>query len=187
VFHVLPTEVKGTIPPDLFKTASSDALAAVSIIHNLAENESLSPHPALSSLTKDLAIRARFYLAGLLLPYLGLNYQDKKGKSQCTVAAVIRESLKLGTQNHYLDGIPALFTGTQILKTGMKEHQHKSMDRVRLGLLLRNKSIHNPFVGIHWSTSILFSLVTDLVPHYSVKDDGFHCVYSNDKLFWRSY
>lgn len=100
------------------------------------------------------------------------------------MAAVIRESLKLGTQNHYLDGIPALFAGVPVLKNGMQENHTNLMSRAQLGLLLRNKFIHNPQIGICWSTAVLFSLVTELVPSYSLKDDNFHreCHFQNTFL-----
>jgi tRNA nucleotidyltransferase (CCA-adding enzyme) len=176
VFSVLPTKVRESIPQKSLEIASTEALAAVSVLHALfsGDNNLPSPHPALLSLTQqDPALKARFYLAGLLLPYLGITYRDGKLKTQSAVSAVIRESLKLGTQNHYLDGIPALFTGIQILKNGMEKHQQNHMGRAQLGLLLRNKFIHNPLFGIHWSTSILFSLVTELVPCYSIRDDNF--------------
>lgn len=149
-------------------------MAAVSVLHALisGDNISPSPHSGLISLIQDNpGLKARLYLAGLLFPYLGITYRDAKGKTQSTVTTVIRESLKLGTQNHYLDGIPALFTGIPILKSGMEKHQH--MGRAQLGLLLRNKFIHNPMIGVHWSTSIFFSLVTELVPCYCIKDDKF--------------
>jgi hypothetical protein len=40
-----------------------------------------------------------------------------------------------------------------------------------LGLLLRDKSVHNPNTGSHWASSILFSLVQELVPFYDVAND----------------
>jgi tRNA nucleotidyltransferase (CCA-adding enzyme) len=176
VFSVLPTGVKASIPPKTLENAPSEALAALSILHVFfsGDNNLPPPHSALLSLIQeDPALKARLNLAGLLFPYLGITYQDGKGKTQSTASAVIRESLKLGTQNHYLDGIPALFAGLPILKNGMQEHQQKAMTRAQLGLLLRNKFIHNPLIGLHWSTSVLFSLVTELVPGYSIKDDRF--------------
>jgi hypothetical protein len=40
-----------------------------------------------------------------------------------------------------------------------------------IGLLLRNKAVHNVNAGAHWSISLLFSLVQDLIPHYDVLCD----------------
>jgi tRNA nucleotidyltransferase (CCA-adding enzyme) len=45
------------------------------------------------------------------------------------------------------------------------------LDRVRLGLLLRNKLIHNSNTGSHWTASILFTLVTELIPLYDLEND----------------
>lgn len=86
---------------------------------------------------------------------------------------ILRESLKLGTQNHYLDGIPSLFSAAQLLKSPTFVHekdQHRS-ERVAIGLLLRNKVIHNGSIGAHWVISLLFALIQELVPHYDVIGD----------------
>lgn len=88
-------------------------------------------------------------------------------------ASVIRESLKLGTQNHYLDGIPILYSSIAVLKDGLRKHEDQGLDRTTLGLLLRHKNVHSLVSGNHWSNSILFSLVTDLVPFYKVEEDTF--------------
>lgn len=39
------------------------------------------------------------------------------------------------------------------------------------GLALRSKDIHNPNSGIHWSESVLFSLVVELGDLYDVAGD----------------
>jgi len=41
-----------------------------------------------------------------------------------------------------------------------------------LGIFLRNRLVHNPNSGNHWATSLLFSLVTDLVPFYDTSNDS---------------
>jgi tRNA nucleotidyltransferase (CCA-adding enzyme) len=56
------------------------------------------------------------YLACALTPYRGITYVDEKGKNRSAVEAVIREGLKVGTKNHYLDGVPALFSASELLK-----------------------------------------------------------------------
>jgi tRNA nucleotidyltransferase (CCA-adding enzyme) len=40
-----------------------------------------------------------------------------------------------------------------------------------LGLLLRDKCVHNPNTGSHWATSVLFSLLQELVPMYDAVED----------------
>jgi len=62
-----------------------------------------------------------------------------------------------------------LFAATQLIKAQI-ESQH-SLDRVRLGLLLRHKWIHCPNTGSHWTASLLFTLVTELIPLYDVEKD----------------
>ena len=155
----------------------SVSLSAPSVLDALASFQKphpLAPQPLLLSLIDDNATKARLYLASLCLPYLGISYQDTKKKTQLVVTSVIRDSLKYGVQNHYLDGVPALFSSLPLLKTSMSDHKNTPLDRIKLGLLLRNKLVHNPLTGNHWTTSLLFSLVTDLVPHYNVSDDKFN-------------
>lgn len=116
----------------------------------------------------DSTFVARLYLAAILTPFQDVEYQDHKQKHHPLVEAVIRDSLKLGTQNHYLDGIPVLFAASQLIKAQV---MNDSLDRVRLGLLLRNKLIHNSNTGSHWTSSILFTLVTELIPLYDLEND----------------
>jgi hypothetical protein len=40
-----------------------------------------------------------------------------------------------------------------------------------VGLLLRDKSVHNPNTGSNWASSTFFSLVQELVPFYDVTND----------------
>ena len=42
---------------------------------------------------------------------------------------------------------------------------------VVIGLLLREKTVHNPNTGSHWTISLLFSLVQELVPLYDIAND----------------
>jgi len=57
-----------------------------------------------------------------------LVYTDVKGRQQPVSEIVLRDGLKLGTQNHYLDGIPALFAAADTLKDLSAEQ-----DRVAIG------------------------------------------------------
>ncbi|KAH9891118.1 hypothetical protein C8Q73DRAFT_651598 [Cubamyces lactineus] len=107
----------------------------------------------------------RLYLAAALTPYRDLTYLQK-GKERPAVEVVIREGLKLGAQYHYLDGIPALFAASQLLRKGVADYQDGKLDkpeRAWIGTLLREKNVHNPVTGSMWSTSLLFSLVQELV------------------------
>ena len=69
-------------------------------------------------------------------PYRGITYVDEKGKLHLAVEAVIREGLKVGTKNHYLDGIPALFSASELFKSpDIKDEKFKSpSERVAIGL-----------------------------------------------------
>lgn len=115
---------------------------------------------------------------------------DAKSKKQHAVEAAVREGTKLGSQNHYLDGVTPLFIAADMLKIPnlQNEKLRSPSERVAigtclmkcideglkldmLGLLLRDKFVHNPNTGSHWTTSILFSLVQELTPFYDAEKD----------------
>lgn len=154
-----------------FTPRSDDGLAAVSILHALLNSGGSTPFSLHCSLQMDPTFKARLYLAAFLTPFLNIEYRDHKQKDHPLVEVVIRDSLKLGTQNHYVDGIPVLFAAIPLIKVQVSESQH-SLDRVRLGLLLRHKLVHNPNTGSHWTASLLFTLVTELIPLYDVEKDS---------------
>ena len=154
-----------------FTPHPDDGLAAVSILHALLDSGGSRFFSLHSSLQIDPSFKARLYLAAILMPFLGIEYRDHKQKDRPLVEAVIRDSLKLGTQNHYLDGIPVLFAATRLIKPQVVDESQHSLDRVRLGLLLRDKLVHNSNTGSHWTASLLFSLVTELIPLYDLEND----------------
>lgn len=181
IFSVVPRGVKSWLP-DVFLTHDPDcALGASSILYALItqKNSPLPPsHPSLVSIVReDSSAKARLFLAALLFPYMGKTFLDSKNKTLPIVGAVIRESLKLGIQNHFLDGIPVLYSAVPLITSHMKEHFTQPLDRARLGLLLRNKLVHNPNTGTHWTTTFLFSLVAELVPVYNVSEDSFDGIF----------
>ncbi|KAI0825228.1 hypothetical protein BC628DRAFT_1320460 [Trametes gibbosa] len=155
------------------------ALNAAILLHTLSLSKSNSAtlsglsfpslptiHPQLlSELSASKSPSRRLYLAAALTPYRNLTYTQSKGKVRPAAEAVIRESLKLGAQYHYLDGIPALFTAAELLKKGVADFEVSRLDkseRVWIGLLLREKNVHNPATGSFWATSLLFSLIQEL-------------------------
>ncbi|KIK70401.1 hypothetical protein GYMLUDRAFT_32406 [Collybiopsis luxurians FD-317 M1] len=170
IFSFLPDEVKSTFsrPPSL-KTNSLKAVSILRVLLSSPPSAGLpSLHPLLmSAIHEDATCKDRLYLASTLIPYLGVNYKDKDKKHrECpAVTYVIRESLKLGTQNHYLDGIPALFAASDILRNPdlASEKIRQPSERVAIGLMLREKFVHNPSTGSHWTSSLLFSLIRELV------------------------
>jgi tRNA nucleotidyltransferase (CCA-adding enzyme) len=171
IFFNIPAEVKSKIS-EPFTLRPDDGLAAVSILHALLNAGGSRPFSLHSTLLQmNSAFKARLYLAAILTPFLGIEYRDHKQKDRPLVEAVIRDSLKLGTQNHYLDGVPVLFAATRLLKAQITDELPHSLDRVRLGLLLRHQLVHNSNTGSHWTASLLFTLVTELIPFYDLEND----------------
>ena len=136
------------IPPAIASTLSSQpsspslALAAASILQTFLQPDTrLFRHPPihpliLSGLSSSTAVVPRLYMACALTPYRGITYVDEKGKLHPAVEAVIREGLKVGTKNHYLDGVPALFSASELLKSpGLEDEKSNSpSERVEIGL-----------------------------------------------------
>ncbi len=94
-------------------------------------------HPLiLSGLSSSTSVVPRLYMACALTPYRGITYVDEKGKKRPAVEAVIREGLKVGTKNHYLDGVPALFSASELLKApDIEDDKFKtSSERVAIGV-----------------------------------------------------
>ncbi|KAJ3775317.1 hypothetical protein FB446DRAFT_416636 [Lentinula raphanica] len=167
IFSVIPTEVSSTFS----RTPSSpnDSLTAVLILKLLlsgSHTELPSLHPLLTSaLDEDPTCQGRLFLAATLTPYLGVTYINRRQRKEPAVAYVLRESLKLGTQNHFLDGITALFDAASILRNpdlSLARFQ-KPSERVSIGLMLRERAVHNVHTGSHWTSSLLFSLVQELI------------------------
>jgi len=117
-------------------------------------------------------------MACALTPYKGITYVDEKGKTHSAVESVIRESLKVGTKNHYLDGVPALFSASELLKAPVIDNDKFKLktpsERAAIGLFLRHNSVHNAHIDAHWTTSLLFSLIQQLVECYDTSKDKFN-------------
>lgn len=180
--------------------STSLAIAAASILRTFLQPDSaLFQHPPvhpliLSGLSTSTSVVPRLYLACALTPYRGITYVDDKKKERLALEAVIRDGLKVGTKNHYLDGIPALFLASGLLKSpDVQGDKFKTpSERVAIGpccsfpsyvglcvyqgLLLRQSSVHNPLISAHWTTSLLFSLIQELVDCYDPSEDTFNCM-----------
>ena len=118
---------------------SSRAVSSALILRGLlAKSPSLpSVNPSITDfVSTDPTARARLYLACALSPYLGLTYHAKK-KEAPAVECVIRECLKLGVQNHFLDGIPLLFSSAGLLSPALKENERLTRvpDRLVIGIV----------------------------------------------------
>ncbi|KIM33013.1 hypothetical protein M408DRAFT_14571 [Serendipita vermifera MAFF 305830] len=109
----------------------------------------------------DKSARARLTFAAALTPFRGLTYELKK-KRILLVESVLRDGLKLGSQNHYIDGIPRLFNAAEMIIQAFPQPL-EGKNRVAIGKLLRHPCIQNPVTGSEWSLSILYSLVQELV------------------------
>lgn len=72
-------------------------------------------------------------MACALTPYRGITYVDNKNKEHSALEAVIREGLKVGTKNHYLDGVPALFVASGLLKSPDVRDDKTPSERVEIG------------------------------------------------------
>jgi tRNA nucleotidyltransferase (CCA-adding enzyme) len=82
-------------------------------------------------------------MACALTPYGGITYVDEKKRQRPALEAVIRESLKFGTKNHYLDGIPALFLASELLTWPDVDGDTFSVpERVAIGVCRSFSSCH---------------------------------------------
>lgn len=120
IFDV-PASVALKLPTSL--GPSNQGLAAASVLHVLTESSDSfasplpSVHPTLvSAFRHDSSTPPRLYLACALTPYRHVTYTDAKSKTHPAVEAALREGVKLGMQNHYLDGISALFSSADLLQ-----------------------------------------------------------------------
>ncbi|KDQ20469.1 hypothetical protein BOTBODRAFT_100756 [Botryobasidium botryosum FD-172 SS1] len=156
----------------------STSLAAASILQTLtspSEGISFRIHPALAALANDPSVMRRLFLASALTPFKGISYKEKK-REPLAAEAVIREGLKIGNQNHYLDAIPALFQSTSMISSAVLSELlsispgDPRNPRAAIGLFLREKSIHYPLSGTHWTSSLLFALVQELVASWDAEN-----------------
>ncbi|KAI8983356.1 hypothetical protein BD414DRAFT_515839 [Trametes punicea] len=146
--------------------ALSDPTSSATTLSGLPLPSLPAVHPLLlSEFSTPNNPSRRLYLAAALTPYGDLTYTQTKGKVRPAVEAVIRECLKLGAQHHYLDGIPALFSAAETVRRGLADYEAGNVDkpeRAWIGVLLREKNVHNSVTGSMWATSLLFSLVQEL-------------------------
>lgn len=137
IFTFIPPDVVVTFSPPLHPSVRSltSAYLLQTLLHpNLSS--SLPPvHPTLlTAVNADPSCTARLFLAASLSPFLGVTYEDRKKKTSLAVTYSLRESLKLGDQHHFLNGVQALFTASELLNNpDLGRFQSKS-ERVAIGL-----------------------------------------------------
>lgn len=146
-----------TIPTSITETFSSapgphiTSVAAVTILQALidptASKLSSTPLPLIhqtliSSVLSSKGTRALLFLAAALTPFRGITYTDAKKKTHLAVEAAVREGPKLGTQNHYADGVSPLFTAAGILKNPSLDNEKlkSSSERVAIGQRESNRA-----------------------------------------------
>lgn len=136
----VPQNISATFEPNPSEGAS--AIGAAAILHALlapSHNAELNippPHPLLvSQFEQDKTLRPRLFLATALAPYLGVKCSSpKKQVMALAVEPVIKEGLKLGMQNHYSDGVTALFAAAEVLR-GVRVSQFEGPgERARIGI-----------------------------------------------------
>ncbi|KAF7320113.1 tRNA nucleotidyltransferase [Mycena kentingensis (nom. inval.)] len=141
-----------------------DPLHAVELIHEFSLYNAvfgvLPPEvpPTLSAAIGPLVVRGR-----------SRTYYRKK-RAQSAIECAIRESLRLGSQNHFLDGIPLMFAAAARLKDPRPDRWREPAERVALGVMLREAAFHRPPAGERWPLAALFSLVQELLPNYDVEN-----------------
>lgn len=86
----------------------------------------------MSQLAVDKTLKPRIFLAAALTPFRRVSYAAKK-KSVPAIEIVIREAVKLGMQNHYLDGIPALFAAADVLRMPSSDVLAEPNQRSKIG------------------------------------------------------
>ncbi|EJD55243.1 transfer RNA nucleotidyltransferase [Auricularia subglabra TFB-10046 SS5] len=167
-----------TIPPSigLSQTPSPpiSAVVATALLQNLLDTPSGLPsslppiHPSLLNHVRETSgVKNRLFLGAAVAPFKGATYVLKK-KTTPAAHAAIWEGLRLGSQGHYLDGVPMLYEGAALLREPRLDRFTAPSERVALGLLLRNKAVHNAETGTLWQSSILFSLLHELVECFDV-------------------
>lgn len=167
ILFALPNYITSTFSERIHSLQTS--LSAASILQELLTGNAWSTPVHRRLLPSDQTLagsRARLFLGALLTPFRHITYIGTKMKSQSVVEAAIREGVKLGTQNHFLDGVPALFAAADLLdlvSISKIDRRDVGTERVSTGLLLRDKNVHNVHTGSDWASSLLFALVQDLV------------------------
>ncbi|KAJ1309611.1 hypothetical protein OPQ81_006383 [Rhizoctonia solani] len=121
------------------------------------------PHPELLKLAhEDHGVRKRLIFGAALTPWRDVTYPQKKGYLPL-VEHIVKEGLKIGSQNHFIPSVPRLFAAHKRVSKPSLDKFEGTSQRALIGLLLRDVDVHSPRTGTYWSASLLFSMVQDLV------------------------
>ena len=116
IFWTSPTVLESFSSPP---TDPLQGLIAATILHCLTTPPSPLPpvHPLLvQNFTLHPSTRPRLFLASALTPFKSITYRDAKDRTHPAAEAILRDGCRLGGQNNYLGGIPALFSAAGLIK-----------------------------------------------------------------------
>ncbi|CAE6450918.1 unnamed protein product [Rhizoctonia solani] len=163
VFGV-PSDVAGKTTGT--QRAQSTGIHAASILCSFLDSVPTSlpaPHTELlKQAHEDHGLRQRLIFGAALTPWRDMTYPQKKGYLP-VVEHNVKEGLKIGSQNHFIPSVPRLFAAHKRASKPSLDKFEGPSQRALIGLLLRDGDVHNPRTGTHWSTSLLFSMIQDLV------------------------
>lgn len=140
IFSVFPSKAKESLSGS--REATDTALAAASILHTLLKGDDRTLpdlHPNLfNALAEDPTCKSRLFLAAALRPFSEMTFVDEKDRTQPVVWLSLWESLRLGTQSHFLDGIPPLYAAAKLLSKPdvSSERLQKPSKRVAIGAII---------------------------------------------------
>ncbi|KAL5635434.1 hypothetical protein ACGC1H_004281 [Rhizoctonia solani] len=160
------------VPPDITgKTTGSQrprttGIHAASILCSFLDSVSTSLpalHPELlKQAHEDHGLRQRLIFGAALTPWKDMTFPQKKGHLP-VVEHIVKEGLKIGGQIHFIPSVPRLFAAHKRTSKPSLDKFEGPSQRALIGLLLRDGDVHNPRTGTHWSASLLFSMVQDLI------------------------
>ncbi|KAF5102657.1 hypothetical protein DV451_001756 [Geotrichum candidum] len=173
VFHLLeayhPAGVNDFTPPasnlEIALRAANDTItrgpAALveKVVHNRASPTAL-----------------HFWLAVALNPWEGVVAQDEKKKPVAAVNKIVREGLKLSTQDATTVAKALALHAEDLGPLGAGPARIADLDRLALGLLVRK-------AGEHWDLFFLYSLFKDLVSAYTSNNNNNHAAATTDAIF----
>ncbi|KAG8937264.1 CCA tRNA nucleotidyltransferase, mitochondrial [Tulasnella sp. 418] len=162
IFHI-PSSARLSGTPGDRRISFVAATLLTYFLYGRPVSELTPLHPKIvENAVKGSGARQRLYLASALASFEGISCHEKR-KDIPASEVVIREGLKLGTRNHYMDGVPLLLQGARFLSKPAPARYTTPSQRVSIGLALRDKNVSNQLTDAHWTTTLLLGLVLDLV------------------------
>ncbi len=88
------------------------------------------------------------------------------------------DDAQLGNQNHYLSGVPLLVDAPQVVSRPSLDRFSIPDPRIAIGLALRDPRISSLYNEAHWTSSVLFCLLADLMDAWDFDANQFDSSYS---------